>query len=116
MTEKICTKCGESKAVDLFGVDNNSKDGRRRWCKECRNKSESRANIPKSELKIDKIIDYLNQVMNNQKELSLYMQKLINRNQVDKVERCVLSESAKTKADGKIYGLTDDDKRFLGIT
>ena len=32
---KTCTKCGESKELNEFGVDKRNKDGRRQPCKEC---------------------------------------------------------------------------------
>lgn len=32
---KVCTKCGESKELDEFGVDKRNKDGRRQPCKGC---------------------------------------------------------------------------------
>lgn len=116
MSEKFCSKCKISKDINLFGVDNNSKDGHRRWCKECRNNSKPIIKNTESELKIDKIVDYLKQVLNNQKQISLCIQKLINQNQVDEPITCELSESKETKADGIIFGLTDDDKRFLGLS
>ena len=35
--EKACTKCGEVKPLEDFGVDNRNKSGRRACCKECHN-------------------------------------------------------------------------------
>ena len=35
--EKACTKCGEVKLLEDFGVDNRNKSGRRACCKECHN-------------------------------------------------------------------------------
>ena len=32
-----CRKCGETKSLDLFQVDNSTKDGIMYWCKDCRN-------------------------------------------------------------------------------
>lgn len=33
--EKRCTKCGETKDISEFGVDNKAKDGHFYWCREC---------------------------------------------------------------------------------
>ena len=35
---KICNKCGEDKALDLYGTRNQVKDGKRAVCKECEKK------------------------------------------------------------------------------
>jgi len=35
---KICNKCGEDKALDLYGTRNQVKDGKRAACKECEKK------------------------------------------------------------------------------
>lgn len=32
---KTCTKCGEEKALELFGSTPKTKDGRHTWCKDC---------------------------------------------------------------------------------
>jgi hypothetical protein len=34
---KKCRKCGETKSLDLFHVDNSNKDGRSYRCSDCRN-------------------------------------------------------------------------------
>lgn len=36
MDTKVCTKCGESKAVDKFSKQSSNKDGRAYHCKDCR--------------------------------------------------------------------------------
>jgi hypothetical protein len=33
---KTCSKCGETKLISRFDLDNNRKDGLRVYCKECR--------------------------------------------------------------------------------
>lgn len=47
---KKCSKCGEMKSLDLFGVDNSTKDGRMYWCKNCRivEKREYRRRVKKN--------------------------------------------------------------------
>lgn len=35
VTEKACTKCGETKALDGFHPNKQAKDGKKSWCKEC---------------------------------------------------------------------------------
>lgn len=35
---KACSGCGETKDVELFGIDNARKDGRNPYCKECKKK------------------------------------------------------------------------------
>ena len=46
---KLCTKCGEVKSLDDFGLHRKHKDGKQRWCKACINAatSRSKANRPK---------------------------------------------------------------------
>lgn len=39
---KRCSKCGETKPLDDFGINRTSKDGKQRWCKACMNKATSR--------------------------------------------------------------------------
>lgn len=34
---KICTKCGEEKALEKFSPDAATRDGKNSWCKSCRN-------------------------------------------------------------------------------
>jgi len=36
MEEKTCSKCGEEKSLDKFGLDGRAKDGHRGVCKDCR--------------------------------------------------------------------------------
>jgi hypothetical protein len=35
ITEKRCTKCGETKSIQDFYADKNSRDGYKSWCKNC---------------------------------------------------------------------------------
>lgn len=36
---KVCIHCKQSLPVELFGKDKNTKDGLRRWCKDCVNET-----------------------------------------------------------------------------
>lgn len=42
MNKKTCTKCGKSKPINEFGVDNKSKDKLKTRCKKCRNKEKKK--------------------------------------------------------------------------
>lgn len=42
MTIKLCTSCGESKSLDLFGNNRRYKDGKQRCCKICQARSDKR--------------------------------------------------------------------------
>lgn len=35
VTEKVCTKCKDTKPVGSFGNHNRTKDGLRKWCRSC---------------------------------------------------------------------------------
>jgi len=41
VSEKVCTRCNESKPFDMFTRLASSKDGHHSWCKKCRSSSES---------------------------------------------------------------------------
>ena len=46
---KICSKCKIEKPFDFFNNDKNRKDGKQRYCKECRNKQKREWNSKKKQ-------------------------------------------------------------------
>lgn len=64
MTTKTCTKCGETKNIEEFGVRRRSKDGRNNHCKDCiraasrlhyqRRREEARRKMAAKELAVGK--------------------------------------------------------------
>ena len=129
--KKLCRKCGEFKNPEEFGVDNNAKDGHRRQCKECRNAAGRKpAGIAhhkiQDSLKMDKIIENISIIMNNQEAIMLFLKTLKLSNAMIEIGKTasLVSELSdptgisddKPKVDKfPIKGLSVEDLKFLGM-
>jgi len=76
MSNKICKKCGESKAVENFGKQAKSKDGLKNYCKECIAEINKERYIKNKDKYIAKVREWQK---NNKKKVNLYKKRYARR-------------------------------------
>lgn len=118
--EKLCGKCGQSKDLDMFHKNKNSKDGRVSRCKECAKqywseyypKNEQKYRDRTKQWRIENPDAFQDQMLRSKYDLSYvqYQVMLIEQGAVCAI--CKKSETRNKK--GKIYRLHVDHDHATG--
>jgi hypothetical protein len=117
MESKVCTKCGEEKALCEFNKDKTHKDGYRSVCKNCVYNYQRERNLLNKKIKLNKetisIEEYRKQYYQNNKEKIKEKSKLWYKNNLDKVKKTKDNYKPKKRLLDKAYREKNKEIRNL---